>query len=482
MKKPNLLFILSDQHRFCDTGFMGNRDINTPVLDEIANEGAVFDNTYSNCPVCVPARGTLFTGLHALKHGAAGNDMAVNKELPSIARVLRSSDYRTAYIGKWHLGGVPRDQFIDEDRRLGFEYWRGNNCNHNYMDYFYDDNDNNRHHVKGYEPVVQTELVLDYLRAEKGNSKPFAMFVCYSTPHSPYLVMTEEQKEKALERAPKLTLRPNVEEYAENKFVPPEGHHAHAGGTPPWNKLVKYNNDDELKRSYSGYYSHIEALDTQIGRIVEELKAQGVYDDTILIYTSDHGDLLGSHGLWDKQIFYQESSHIPFVIRWPGHIPTGRRKQLLSIVDMAPTVLGLLRLRFDTEIDGIDISACITDPEAAGQEYLYLYNIIPAHNAWHRELGSWRAITDAKYMLAMRENGESYALYDLESDPYEMHDLKDELPEVVKEYADRLSQYVDKNDGYLPWQTVTYRAGLADEWDRSQTHFGFPIIEEKYKI
>ena len=123
-------------------GCAGNTEVSTPNIDAIAAEGAMFRNAYSNCPVCVPVRGTLLTGLHPLRHGAAGNDLPIRTDLRSVADELNDAGYDTAYIGKWHLGGVPRDQFITEDRRLGFRYWRANNCNHDYMNYFYDDNDN----------------------------------------------------------------------------------------------------------------------------------------------------------------------------------------------------------------------------------------------------------------------------------------------------------------------------------------------------
>ncbi|MGI6239881.1 MAG: sulfatase-like hydrolase/transferase, partial [Christensenellales bacterium] len=187
MKRPNILFILSDQHRHFDMGWAGNAEVQTPVLDALASECARFSHAYSNCPVCVPARGSLYTGQHALRHGAAGNDIPIRRDQTGIAQVLSAAGYDTALIGKWHLGGVPRDQFIDKDRRLGFQYWRGNNCNHDYMKYYYDDNDDARHYPGQYEPVAQTALALEYLEGRKQSDDPWAMWMCYSTPHPPHL-------------------------------------------------------------------------------------------------------------------------------------------------------------------------------------------------------------------------------------------------------------------------------------------------------
>ena len=166
MKRPNILFVFSDQHRFCDLGYAGNPEVETPNLDSLAREGAHFTHAYTSCPLCVPARGTLLTSLHALRHGAAANDRAIKNDCTSVAHVLTGAGYNTAYIGKWHLGGVPRNQFITKERRLGFEYWRGCECNHNYLSAYYDDNDNVRHLIDGYEPITQTNLAIEYMSSK----------------------------------------------------------------------------------------------------------------------------------------------------------------------------------------------------------------------------------------------------------------------------------------------------------------------------
>ena len=475
--RPNILFVFSDQHRYCAMGCAGNTEVSTPNIDAIAAEGAMFRNAYSNCPVCVPVRGTLLTGLHPLRHGAAGNDLPIRTDLRSVADELNDAGYDTAYIGKWHLGGVPRDQFITEDRRLGFRYWRANNCNHDYMNYFYDDNDNKRHYVRGYEPIVQTELALDYLRSRTKKDKPWAMYLCYSTPHNPYLRMPEEMQEHAKMR--KVTLRDNVTRFSENDFEIPPEHHAYNTPRPNWN--LGYPDEEALKLNIAGYYEHIEAMDAQIGRVLEHLKETGEYDNTIVIYLSDHGDMLGSHGMVDKQIYYEESAHIPFIVKWSGHVAPGPRSQLIGIEDISPTLLGMIGLKFAGDIDGHDLSRCLFDADANGHEYLYFHNIVPAHNAWFRSNGMWRAVTDGRYVYAADENGEPMALYDLINDPYQMNDIKSADKGNRLRLAGVLAEFVNRHDGFKPWQRLLVEHGLGDLWDESQLHFGFPAIDPKYK-
>ncbi len=481
MKRPNILFILADQHRFCDLGCAGNGELCTPNLDALAREGAQFARAYSNCPVCVPARGTLLTGLHPLRHGAVANDVPIRADTPSVAQALKGAGYDTAYIGKWHLAGVPRDQFIERERRLGFDFWRVNNCNHDYMNYYYDDESDARHYVAGYEPVVQTELALEYLDERAQAERPWALYLSYATPHPPYLRMPQEMAESARVRAPKLALRENVTEFTDGGFVPPPGHHAYPFDPGKRRWQPRYDSMEQLRENIAGAYGHIEALDEQIGRILSRLRETGRLDDTIVVYTSDHGDLLGSHGMCDKQTFYEESAHIPFLARWPGRIPAGTRDQLLGIVDMAPTILGLVGLALPGEIDGRDLSACLENPAAPGPESLYFYNLVPAHNAWLRRHSVWRAVTDGRYVYAAEEDGAPIALYDLANDPLQQVNLVEALSEEQARFSAAIAQEAAKHDGLLPWQTLLYRAGLSDLWDVSQIHFGFPTVEERFK-
>ena len=475
---PNILFILSDQHRFCDVGYAGNDQLATPHLDRLAAESAVFDHAYSNCPVCVPARGTLLTGLHACRHGAASNDLPVYPDAPSIARALNGAGYQTAYVGKWHLGGVPRDRFIPEEERLGFQYWRGCNCNHDYMNAYYDDNDNRRHPIEGYEPIAQTTLALDYLQSRKGDEAPWALWLCFGTPHDPYLRMPEADVARCHERAKDIRLRGNAMDYVEFDYEPTGDHHAALAPGEPEPPMMRFFRTrraqfENLPLDYAGYYRHIEYIDEQVGRVLKYLDENNLAEDTIVVYTSDHGNMLGSHGLINKQWYHEESARIPFVIRWPGQIQPGHRDDALSLVDVTPSLLGLSGARCDYDFDGRDLSDVMRSPGAASHDFVYLYSLIPAHQAWRREVFSWRAITDGHVIYAANQDASPLACYDLDADPLEMNNLIGQSPEGLGELQNLLQSQVERHDGFKPWQALTKEKGLLDAWNKSQVYFGF---------
>lgn len=450
-KKPNLIFVLSDQHRFCDLGYAGNRDVDTPHLDTLAQESAVFDAAYSNCPLCVPARGSLLTALHALRHGAAANDLPIRPACESIATVLKHAGYDTAYIGKWHLGGPPRDAFIPHYNRLDFDYWRGYNCNHDYLNGYYDDNSNLRHRLEGYAPVGETGLALEYLDSTQRSDKPFAMFVCYGTPHDPYNLLPAGELERYLEKD--LTLRRNcAQQLVQGEMV-----------------LAPYH----PKAYYAGYYAHIHLLDQQIGRLIRKLKEMSKYENTIFVYTSDHGDMLGSHGFANKQLFYEESVHVPLLICWPEYVPAGPRHTAVGLVDLAPTILGMMGLQFQTDVDGEDISACVLHPEKPHHRCVYLYSYVPCHQAQNRKIASWRALTDGNTLLAADENSEILALFTNRDDPLQMHNQKDDARHAatLAKWKAKLDQQVQIHDGYIPWQELLKKNQLDDLWNESDAFF-----------
>ena len=448
---PNLVWILSDQHRFCDTGYAGNSEVETSNLDWLSTAGAEFEAAYSNCPLCVPARGCLWTGLHALRHGAAANDLPIRPECESIATVLDKAGYHTAYFGKWHLGGPPRDAFISHYNRLGFQYWNANNCNHDYLHGYYDDNNNIRHPIEGYAPAGETELVLEYLEKAHKKQEPFAVFLNFGIPHDPYFALPEGELERYQKK--KLTLRGNCEK----KLL--QGERGMDAYKP--------------ERYYAGYYAHIRQLDLQIGRILDELKKLEELGNTIVVYTSDHGDMLGSHGYLNKQMYFEESSHVPLLISWPGHIPGGKRETAVGLVDLAPTVLGLLGLRFEGQTDGEDLSDVVLGREPERERFVYLYSYVPCHQAAARRISSWRAITDGRWMLAVDQKRTVLGLYHTREDPLQMRDLQLEEAYAPKkqELLEKLDEEVHSHDGYVDWKILLCQHGLDSLWDESEAFF-----------
>jgi arylsulfatase A-like enzyme len=459
-KHPNILFVFSDQQRYCDLGCYGNREVITPNIDAWAADAVVFDRFYSNCPVCVPARGTLLTGTFPLRHGAITNDLRIRPDTRSVADVLNENGYNTAYLGKWHLGGAPRDQFITEKNRLGFDYWRGCNCNHNYMKAYYDDNNNVRHYEDGYEPHIQAALAEEYIAAADAD-KPFALFLSFGTPHDPYDLVPPETL--ALYNEDTFSLRANVSFPVKRS---PE---------------IMFGETD-FRRQIRGYYAHITELDLIMGRLFAVLDARGLRDDTIIVYTSDHGNMLGSHGLTDKQLPFEESVHIPFIVSYGKNFTAGTRSGIASLVDITPTLLSLAGINISDEtFDGRDASGVINGTENGG--FAYLTEYIPCHQASLRGSGEWRAVVsgDCKLVRSPGDDGIwKNELYDLAGDVYERINLagSDEYADKLKSLTALLDSEVALHDGYLGWQEFIRHNGLVAQWNESQRYFGLEEMAE----
>ena len=459
MNKPNLLFVFSDQHRACDLGCYGNREVDSPVLDAFAAEGLRFTQYFSNNPLCVPARASLLTGLLPFKHRAIGNDLRIRTSVWSIADVLNSAGYRTGYIGKWHLAGVPRAQAIPPGRgRLGFTEWKVANCTHDYLHSYYDDNAGIRHPISGYESTTHTDLACDFIR--NPDPKPWALYLSWGPPHDPYRDVPAQWLEKYDPR--KLTLRPNVE-------LP---------------VVVNRNDEDQslkegdLRQSLQGYYAHISALDHEFGRLLTALAETGQAHNTIVIYTSDHGDMLGSHGWLDKQLPFEESVGIPLLVRWPEKIAPGVRSALLGLVDLPVTLLGAMSLKFPEPTDGKDYSSLFLDEKASGPDAVYLTEYTASHRAHDRGTPAWRAIRTMRHLFAKTSDGKPWLLFDLEKDPYQQHNRVGDPALSSEESAlgRQLDSFVATYDAYCSPTELLISQGLRDDWNESQRFFGIPEI------
>lgn len=452
-KPTNLLFVFSDQHRWCDLGCYGNPDVPTPNLDAFAAKGLRFNQCYSNCPLCVPARGSLLTGLHAMQHGAIANDLPIRTDLESIGTVLNQGGYHSGYIGKWHLAGVPRDQVVAPADRLGFQTWKVRQCSHDYLHPEYHDEAGALHQVPGYEPAIQTDLARDFI--DTHTAEPWGLILSWGPPHDLYHEVSDEYLKRF--DPDNIELRPNVPEVIQ--------HTKNSQKTRA-----------EIREWLAGYYAQITALDEQFGRLIEKLKTSGQWEHTLVVYTSDHGDLLGSQGKTRKQLPHEESARIPLIIGGGLHnLRQGVCDELIGFVDLAPTTLGALGLSFESAIAGADLSQLLFDPAAKGLDELYLYNPVPCHHSEDRGDGSWRAIRKGRYTFALNlEDEGDWFLYDNEADPYQMNNLIDR-DDATKQLARELRQRVIANserfDAPLPWPELLRQYNLVDAWNKSQRWF-----------
>ena len=292
----NILFIFADQmHRYA-LNCMGTEDIHTPYLDKLASEGVLFTNAYSNCPICGPFRINLFTGLYTRQTGTYRNGDRIPENIPTLAGTLNEYGYRTGYVGKWHIGGagnitIPPELRGDFTEFIAYQCYNG--FHENVV--FYDEA-NQTHAFDRHRTCVTTDLAVE--RLEGMHEQPFALFVSYQAPHYPEQPDPEYQllyKDLVINRRPNSAeIDPYTRTYSPPSPQPPEL-------CPDYQR---YGNDlDEYLRLYYGMVSQIDA---EVGRLLDALERLGIADHTVVVFTADHGDMQGSHGLKNKRFPEEE--------------------------------------------------------------------------------------------------------------------------------------------------------------------------------
>jgi arylsulfatase A-like enzyme len=309
-------------------GCAGNDDIVTPNFDEVATAGTRFEHAYANYPVCSPSRACLISGQYPLTHEVVSNDLPMSTDATSIADAFRDAGYRTGYVGKWHVGGAPRNEWVPPGPdRHGFDDYFQITDKHDYYNATYYGGDGPEPtEVEGYEPAWATDRAIEFIEAE---SEPFCLFLSWGPPHDPYELVPDrylEQYDPA-----ELSMRANAEPLlpgasdhpAAATLRGPPGREWGATTSEEYETGWRYEYDDQ-RELLALYYAAITALDDQFGRLLDALDRTGIADDTVVCYTADHGDLLYSHGLNQKGPPHEESINGPFLVRWPGAVRAGR--------------------------------------------------------------------------------------------------------------------------------------------------------------
>ena len=445
MAQPNIVFVFADQMRAQATGYAGDPNALTPVLDRLAGSCVNVTHAVSGHPVCCPYRASFLTGKYPQSHGVFVNDVPLGPQTNTIAQVLTEAGYDTGYIGKWHVYGSPdgkygrRRAFIPQEHRQGFDYWKAFECNHNYMKSPYFQNDETTPRMwEGYDAVAQTRDACRYLADRSDVTRPFFLVLSWGTPHDPYQLMPEEVLARFRDRP--ISLRPNV---------PP----AYAS---------------QAEKDLRGYYAHIAALDECVGMLLETLAANGLAENTIFVFTSDHGDMHGSQGLMRKHVPWDESIRVPFLLRWPAGLGNDPRSIPLPLdaPDLMPTLLGLCGITAPATVEGQNFSAVLRgdedpDPEASAFLNVHVtYGILRAQG-----LPEYRGVRTARYTYVRSPRG-LCLLYDNDDDPYQLHNRFNhpEYAEVQKRLEALLQQHLQKRgDEFLSGDTYLKR------WD--YTHY-----------
>ena len=397
-RKPNIIYVFGDQWRAQATGYSGDPNLQgkTPNLDKLAAESVNLSNAVSTCPVCTPYRASLLTGQYPLTHGLFLNDAPLRNEALTFAEVCKDAGYDTAYVGKWHINAGGRSNYIPKDRRQGFDYWKVLECTHDYNNSaYYAGDDPTKCFWEGYDAIAQTRDVQRYIEDHAKNDKPFVAFLSWGPPHNPY--QTAPEKYRQMFKAEEIELRPNV----------------------PASKA------DAAKKDLAGYYAHIAALDDCMGDLIATIDQAGIKNNTILVFTSDHGDMLESLGQRRKQRPYDESIRVPFLIRYPARL--GAKGKEIDIPfgtpDIMPTLLALGGIRIPDSVEGTDYSSVLTGGRPAPDSAALIECLWP-FGEWIRARGGkeCRGVRTRRYTYVCDLNG-PWLLFDNEKDPYQQTNL-----------------------------------------------------------
>ncbi len=417
-KKPNLIYIFADQLRYFSLGYAGDPNAQTPHIDALCKESVDLCQAVSGHPVCAPYRASLFTGKYTTSTGMVINEIRMNTNHHTFADVLNENGYETAYIGKWHMYAAElgnhydaKNSYIPKGRdRLGFNgFFAGYNFRHEYSvgtAYYHLDSPEKIYYDK-YEPDAQVDMAIGQLEHLSQTGNPFALFLSIGTPHDPWVAENVPAQYLERFRDRKFTLPPN--------YLPDNDPHADA-----WARLSGEERE-QLTEWMRVYYAMTANLDDNIGRLLDAIRQMGLEDNSIIVFTSDHGELFGAHGRRAKNIFYEEAVRVPFLVKWKGHLEAGgSRDFVFNTVDIMPSFLSLMGLPVPEKVEGSDRCACILGKADTDEGALMMCT---GPTAVFGDGNEWRAYRTKRYTYAVFKSDGQELLFDNQNDPYQMHNL-----------------------------------------------------------
>lgn len=429
----NLLFLFADQWRRDAVGYRGIEDVITPNIDRFVSESMECANAVSANPLSSPNRAAILTGKYPVKTGVwtnckTGLDLELKPTGDSIAQVLRRNGYQTGYIGKWHLqepdmnkwekpksGAVEWDAYTPPGPyRQGFDFWYSYGADDNHLKPHYWEDDEEMISIDKWSVEHETDIAIDFIKERR--DKKWAMFLSWNPPHTPFDQVPDKYRELYENR--EFRKRENL------KLDKVRDHTSTQGFSLT---------EDEYREHQLNYYSAISGVDENFGRLVERLKEEGIYDDTLIVLTADHGEMLGSHGFWGKHVWYEESIGVPFILRL-GNRYLGRNETVINGVDIMPTLLSMMGLSVPEGLDGMDLKDIIEGKETENHAIVSAYPGKLDAIREFEEMGEsnmaygWRAVRSKDY-LYVKDRGyymgyeEKEYFYHLKSDPYQQRPI-----------------------------------------------------------
>ena len=445
--RPNILFIMDDQHRGDCTRADGNRAIHTPNIDRLGREGARFSRAYSCTPTCTPARSALLTGLAPWNHGMLHMVEMSSKYQQTKPRALREAGYYTLAIGKMHYAPQRANTngfhhvILDESSRVGhpefrsdYRAWFASQAPH--LDPLATGVGFNDYPAKAYvlpenlHPTAWTgQSAVNFLNGYQGPD-PFFMKVSFSRPHSPYdppQRFMDMYKDAPLPKAHIGKWASKYEQRNSNK-------------DDIWCGAL---GEQQVRSSRQGYYGSISFIDEWIGRILAALEKRGWLEETLIVFTSDHGDMTGDHNLWRKSYAYEASARIPMFLRWPKGMVAAPRGQVIDkpveLRDIFPTLLDAAGSSPRTPIDGRSMLDLVRDKNAGWRDAIDL-----EHGVCYSPENNWTGLTDGKFKYIHHAFHGNEMLFDLTRDPGEVNDLSGDpaAEPVLRKWRNRMIDHL----------------------------------------
>ncbi len=472
-EKPNIIYVFPDQFRNHAMEFWGDEDFSsyvnfkndpvfTPNLNKFARESVVLTSAQSNFPLSSPHRGMLLTGMYPNKSGIPLNCNStrpisnLREDVLTISDVLKANGYDCGYIGKLHADyptpndpqhpgnyvekRIPAwDAYTPPERRHGFNYWYSYGTFDSHKSPHYWDTEGMRHEIREWSPKHEADKAIDYIKHKRDKSKPFFLMIAMNPPHSPYRSLNDVMEE----------------DYNLYKDIPID------------ELLVRPNVNPNLKQKQECapyYFASVTGVDREFGRILKALKQTGLDKNTIVVFTSDHGETMASHVEDPKNSPYTESMNVPFLIRYPEKLQPHVNNVLLSSPDIMPTLLSLAGLESEipAEVQGDDLSYYLKDKnykENMPQGALYIRNVDGEKDEEGRVLNYFpiaRGIKTEQYTLAItidrNKNLKEILFFDDKNDPYQMNNLPvEENKKIFDMLCNQMGVLLKKADD--PWYT-----------------------------
>ena len=475
--RPNIIFIMSDDHAAHAIGAYGSRVNTTPNIDRLAREGMLLSSVFVTNSICTPSRATILTGQYSHLNGVPVFNRFDSSRM-TVARLLQQGGYHTGMIGKWHLGSDP----------AGFDRWEILPGQGAYMDPVLYTATGQRTYTGRYVTDVITDLGIDFIK-ERPRNKPFFLMLHNKAPHRPwqpdaihkaqfanrwipepetfwdaYTTRTDALRENRQRVAADLTRRdlkleppaglegPELAKWLSTK---PDTVTTTRDGTP-----VTLTGEDlsrwKYQRYMQDYLATIQSVDDNVGRLLAFLDDSGLSRNTIVVYTSDQGFFLGDHGLFDKRFMYEEALRMPFLVRWPAVIKKGSRSDALALnVDFAPTFLDVAGLPVPSDMQGRSLLPVLRGRTPADWRSAMYYRYY--HDPGDHNTRAHYGLRTRTHKLIYYWTKDQWELFDLRNDPMELHNLygepgHEQLTADLKAELSRLKKAVQDDDQFATEQ------------------------------